>query len=174
MQSSGMAAGRALIMLACAVTVPALALSDVCWSAALKKVREFRWSAYFQLASTPAPPPIGSPRLLPMAEPTKKLAIAADEGPAVVPVSYEAPIEAAIPSTDPYRAAQDRLRQLGATYYLLESWGDDRQMVRFYCKMAIGGSPDYTRCFECVGREPLEAIGQVLQQVEAWRSGIQR
>lgn len=104
----------------------------------------------------------------------------------VVPVGYQtsAPTElAAIPQSsgnagdaslltaDQFRSIPERLRQLGATYYLLESWGSDQQMYRFYCKMAVGGCADYTRYFEASHSDPLHAMQQVLQQVEAWRSG---
>lgn len=74
-------------------------------------------------------------------------------------------------AADQFRAIPERLRQLGATYYLLEAWGNDQQMYRFYCKMAVGGSADYTRYFEASHSDPLQAMQQVLQQVEAWRSG---
>jgi hypothetical protein len=44
-------------------------------------------------------------------------------------------------------------------------------MYRFYCKMAVGGSAHYTRCFEATHADPVQAMGQVLGQVEAWRGG---
>jgi hypothetical protein len=108
---------------------------------------------------------------------------------AVVPAGYQTPAEAApialgvdglngenagsaIPSSsDPFHSIQDRLRQLGAKYYLLESWGAEQQMYRFFCKMAIGGSADYTRCFESTGADPLQAMREVLRQVETWKEG---
>jgi hypothetical protein len=63
----------------------------------------------------------------------------------------------------------DRLKQLGATYYLLEPWGDRMDAFRFYCKVAIGGNPHVTRSFENVDRDPLKAMGTVLQQIEDWQ-----
>jgi hypothetical protein len=75
-------------------------------------------------------------------------------------------------AADPFHAIQDRLRRLGATYYLLESWGNDQQLYRFYCKMAIGGSSNYTRCFESTNADPLQAMTQVLRQVEEQHSGV--
>lgn len=72
-----------------------------------------------------------------------------------------------------FAAIQDRLRQLGATYYLLESWGSREYLYRFYCKVAVGGNPDYTHFFEATHRDPLEAMGEVLRQVEAWRAARQ-
>jgi hypothetical protein len=104
----------------------------------------------------------------------------------VVPANFQAPAEqASLPASvsgavgegsasagaEPFNAIQSRLRQLGARYYLLESWGNDRQFYRFYCKMAIGGSPDYTRFFEATNADPVQAMAQVLQQVERWKEG---
>lgn len=64
----------------------------------------------------------------------------------------------------------DRLRELGAVYYLLETWGNDGQRFRFHCKMAIGGNPNYTRHFEAIDRDALQAMGKVLGEVETWRA----
>ena len=44
-------------------------------------------------------------------------------------------------------------------------------MYHFCCKMAVGGNPDYTHYFEQVEFDPLQAMIQVLRQVEAWRAG---
>jgi hypothetical protein len=59
---------------------------------------------------------------------------------------------------------------LGAVYYLLEAWGNQEQLYRFYCKMAIGGNTSYTRYFEATDVDPLTAMGKVLREVEAWRA----
>jgi hypothetical protein len=104
--------------------------------------------------------------------------------PAVVPAGYEAAIGApahaapsALPAAttskpaDPFLRTQQRLQQLGATYYLLESWGGQQQLYRFYCKMAVGGNPNYTRYFEAIESDPLRAMSEVLGQVESWRAG---
>jgi hypothetical protein len=72
---------------------------------------------------------------------------------------------------DPFSQAEHRLRQLGATYYLLESWGQQEQLYRFYCRVAVAGSPNYTRYFEATAAEPLGAMSRVLAEVEAWRGG---
>lgn len=63
---------------------------------------------------------------------------------------------------------QRRLRQLGAVYYVLESWGSEGN-YRFACRIAIDGNPEYTRYFEATGRDGLSVMSRVLQQVEAWR-----
>ena len=67
-----------------------------------------------------------------------------------------------------------RLRQLGATYYLLESWGAEGHLFRFHCRMAIGGQPHQNRYFEATDEDPLEAMEQVLQEVQHWRFGRSR
>jgi hypothetical protein len=91
---------------------------------------------------------------------------------------YGAPHQAPGPSKPAARAGgadgqfsyvQGRLRQLGATYYLLESWGSREQLYRFYCKVAVGGNPNYTHYFEATDSDPLRAMARVLGQVETWR-----
>jgi hypothetical protein len=215
MQSSAAVAGRALIMLACVVGIPALALSGASWSEMLKKLQDFRLPAILDLASasssvssspspdeaprfTPSNPmgasaTVGGPAQLAQADVPSPLdpmlAPAAPAPSAVVPAGYLAPAELALiqppaasgdeenataasaPASDPFHHVQDRLRQLGATYYLLESWGNEQQVYRFYCKMAVGGSADYTRCFEATNSDPLQAMLQVLRQVETQRTG---
>jgi hypothetical protein len=64
---------------------------------------------------------------------------------------------------------QDRLKRLGATYYLLEAWGDQKDAYRFYCRMSIGGNPHVTRSFEHVDADPLQAMAKVLEQIEDWQ-----
>jgi hypothetical protein len=104
----------------------------------------------------------------------------------IIPVSFQSPIESspalsvdvggqkvtnlADLGANPLNAIQERLRCLGTTYYLLESWGNQQQMYRFFCKTAIGGSADYTRCFEATHTDPLQAMLQVLRQVEAQKA----
>ena len=210
MRSSAAVAGRALIMLACVVAIPALALWGTSWSDVVKRIQDFRWPQCLDLASASNP---RRPAILPTgnAEPrgragifclwiarlgrgtghfdscpaAKKSGATAPSG--VVPIGYQAPAEyfqllrrlptprdkAARRSTtaDRFQAVQGRLRQLGATYYLLESWGNQQQLYRFYCKMAVGGSAQYTRCFEATDADALQSMVQVLRQVESWRDG---
>lgn len=86
--------------------------------------------------------------------------------------SYEAP--AAIPpGPERFTWMERRLRDLGATYYLLEAWGGDGGLFRFHCKMAIAGNAQLNRHFEATDPDPLRAMERVLLQVEAWRAGRQ-
>jgi hypothetical protein len=76
-------------------------------------------------------------------------------------------------SADQFKHIHERLRALGATYYLLESWGNRHDYYRFYCQMAIGGNASYSRPFQATHSDPIEAMTQVLRQVESWRASRQ-
>jgi hypothetical protein len=95
---------------------------------------------------------------------------------ASTPAAHVNPDAASLPgqpatAADRFAYIQSQLRRLGATYYLLESWGDEQPLYRFYCKMAMGGNAGYTRYFEATDANPLQAMSQVLREVETWRSG---
>ncbi len=98
----------------------------------------------------------------------------------IVPADYQIAVEPSVNNkgsssvqtdTNPFMSMQDRLVHLGATYYLLETWGNQRQFYRFYCQMAMGGNSSYTHYFEATNANPLEAMADVLRQVEDWRGG---
>lgn len=65
---------------------------------------------------------------------------------------------------------QQWLQQQGATYLALETWGSQQQLFRCHCQMAMGGNPNCTRHFEATSADPLQAMAQVVAQVEAWRT----
>ena len=134
----------------------------------------------------PAAPPINAagPTDPPPMAPRWSAELTPRQTSAVVPAGYEAAIDPAAhaapvtppaattpKAADPFLHTQKRLQELGATYYLLESWGGQQQLYRFYCKMAVGGNPNYTRYFEAIESDPLRAMSQVLGQVESWRAG---
>lgn len=68
-----------------------------------------------------------------------------------------------------FQQISQRLQELGATYYRLESWGSGRPLFRFQCRMAIMGSSGLTRQFEATDQDPAQAMRQVLNQIEAWK-----
>ena len=73
-------------------------------------------------------------------------------------------------ATDQFRYILRRLRDLGATYYLLESWGAKAEYYRFHARiMAVGGSANYVRHFEATDTDALRAMARVVEEVEAWR-----
>ena len=73
-------------------------------------------------------------------------------------------------SLRPDERFQPRLQDLGATYYILESWGNQQQLYRFCCRMAVGANTDYTRYFEAVDAVPLAAMRKVLRETENWKN----
>jgi hypothetical protein len=73
-------------------------------------------------------------------------------------------------SDEKFRRAEMRLRELGATHYMLETWGPDNNRYRFVCKMAIGGNAEVNRYFQAIDDNPWQAMETVLRQVEDWRA----
>lgn len=74
-----------------------------------------------------------------------------------------------------FRHVEQRLRELGATYYFLETWGAVGDRYRFYCKVALTGNIDsgHGRVFQATDADPLSAMKSVLDQVEQFRSQAQ-
>lgn len=128
------------------------------------------WPAGAASPSGPGSSPAEIPRPLP-AHPGPS-AIGPHRPQTSVPVPYGSaqPVADARSTTQQFTHIQDRLRRLGATYSLLESWGTREQLFRFYCRVAVGGNPNYTHYFEATDSDPLTAMARVLRQVEAWRS----
>ncbi len=103
---------------------------------------------------------------------------------AVVPTSHETPVKPPPPETtadevpravnpphiDRFTYIQNRLQELGATYYLLETLGT-RDSYRFYCRIAVGGNPTFIKWFEATDPDPLTAMARVLGEVETWQAG---
>jgi hypothetical protein len=79
---------------------------------------------------------------------------------------------APLPATgdEKFRQVEMRLRELGATHYMLETWGPDNNRYRFACKMAIGGNGGVNRYFQAIEDDPWRAMAAVLHQVEEWRN----
>ncbi|MBI2823368.1 MAG: hypothetical protein HYX69_01610 [Planctomycetia bacterium] len=111
----------------------------------------------------PAPPATADPRGSPLSGGANEAPPARIANGAALPAAR----------SDSFPQIERRLRELGATYYLLETWGNTGQLYRFHCKMAIAGNPSYTRPFEATEGEPLRAMARVLDQVEQWRSARQ-
>lgn len=199
MQSSASVMFRAMVMLACLVAIPLAAVFGGSLPEMFKTLLRRHWPS--ESASAHALPgdgsrfqPIGStdaagpatpdPNLrensLPIVAPPKMgyadrpVPVSGTDGksPVAVGPSDSAVARASAP-VDQFIYLQDRLRKYGATHYLLESWGNQEQLYRFCCKMAVEGSPNYTRYFEATDSDPLRTMAQVLQQVEAWRAGRQ-
>ncbi|MGQ9574295.1 MAG: hypothetical protein ACUVUC_03185 [Thermoguttaceae bacterium] len=68
------------------------------------------------------------------------------------------------------KSIYDRLRQLGAAYCRLETWGHQDRGFRFECEVPVGESPAAFRHFEAVDPDPVQAMLAVVRQLEAyWR-----
>jgi hypothetical protein len=63
-----------------------------------------------------------------------------------------------------------QLRQLGASYYALETWGAQGQYFRFQAKVAAGNGAGYVRHFDTIDPSAEEAMASVVGQVERWRA----
>jgi len=100
--------------------------------------------------------------------------------PLVRPASAEGTVRSIDMPTDTPRRAdaapsefleiQQRLQDLGSTYYRLETWSG-RSQFRFHCRMAVRENSHYSRNFEATDADPMAAMRKVLEQVERWRAG---
>ena len=68
-----------------------------------------------------------------------------------------------------WQAAARRLKKLGIRKYRLESRIDEQNFV-FICTFASPANPRVVRRFEADADNPLEAVQQVLQQIDEWRN----
>jgi hypothetical protein len=185
MHSSATTGFRAFLMLACTVAVPAWAVWGASWSEIQKKFENLPRPAFLNSASASTnatASPGESPRLV-RSSAVAVMTLPGNQGDSLAVAearSGTAPLATAAGETargpavpSGCREIQDRLQKLGATYYVLESWGNDQQLYRFCCKMAVTDSPDYVELFEATHADPLRAMQQVLRDVETWRGGTQ-
>ncbi|NLF06372.1 MAG: hypothetical protein GX594_00095 [Pirellulaceae bacterium] len=183
MQSSITTAFRALTMLVCLVGITAAATHGSSWSAVVEKFKNLELPSVLHLASASqtaesdkpdrlatiaSPPPFG------MAETPVNRSV--QDEPIASQTPQESPISAGQgvaqpPEPNGYQEVQNRLQLLGATYYLLESWGNNQELYRFQCQVAVDGNGSYTRYFEATDSDPLRAMLLVLREVEDWHEG---
>jgi len=122
-------------------------------------------------AAMPGNPAASQPALVPVAPKS------ADPTP-IRPVglsdpSHDSPV--ATPELLPQQSGefaevQQQLRELGARYYRLETWGARGQYYRFHARMDMGGQSGCIRYFEATDPDPLQAIVAVLSQVRSWQA----
>ena len=75
---------------------------------------------------------------------------------------------------DRFSQIQKRLRDLGAVYYRLETWGSTTPGFRFQCRVALGGHKGLSRHFEATDFGALASMEKVLAEVELWHNQGQR
>jgi len=68
-----------------------------------------------------------------------------------------------------WQDAARRLKKLGIRKYRLESRIDEQNFV-FTCSLASPDNPQVVRRFEADADNPLDAVQQVLEQIDEWRS----
>ena len=135
-QSSAGTAIRAMVMLACVVGIPVAALSGVSWEEMVKKFQGFRVPDILPTASASTSPPAEAGRSLP-AGPADNCSFGRC---ASLPGGASAAEGDPVASDPQILDIQGRLRQLGATYYvleLLEAWNQQPPAYRFYCTLPM-------------------------------------
>jgi len=181
-------------MVACAIAIPVVAifgksLPDLLWdqccrrlaaghSTALPKPAE-TWSSSL---ATMNPTPELTGLELPKSAPWPDLNQAScDAGRTDTQVSTTLPLgesrdgsvppleEVASRTTDQFTGIQQRLRQLGATWYALETWGNEGRF-HFTCRVSVDGNPSLNRLFQASDAEAIQAMAKVLHEVERWKS----
>jgi len=163
---------RLLFILGLLFAMPMLALPPV-----LKRFDALMDASIGQVAPSPTSPVAripaakASPAIVPVArDPVAK-------GPAPQPklrekrvevVAYNKPL--ASDKNERIQTIQQRLKELGANYMVLEAAPQTEQGYRFLCRMPIPGSSVYSRPFEVFDPDPLQAMERVLSSVETWQS----
>lgn len=182
MRSSTVNFLRGLTMLSCLIVVPTIAVFGLPMPEQVSSVlRQFGWlgeEASPMVAAAEDPPAVLDQAVSaqnPLPVPCDTAVAQASLDPAVVPASFAAPVRAAVstPSNQEgaglFRGIQERLRDLGATYYRLESWGEKGELFHFQCRVAVDGHTNFTRHFEATGDDPLNAMDAVLREIEDWK-----
>ena len=62
------------------------------------------------------------------------------------------------------------LRESGACYYALETWGARGQYYRFQARIAAGDGASYVRHFNAIEPDAVGAMASVLDQVQGWQA----
>jgi hypothetical protein len=71
---------------------------------------------------------------------------------------------------DPLSRGERRLRELGASWYRLETWGVTGELYRFSCKVPLANQAQAARHFEATETTPAKVIEAVVEQVETWQA----
>lgn len=68
----------------------------------------------------------------------------------------------------------EELKQLGAQFYRLQTWGNRGELYRFSCYVAAPDNDQYQRHFQAIDADSIQAMRQVLDEVKIWRAGFRR
>lgn len=92
----------------------------------------------------------------------------------MAPASHLQPVDDGDRSNNQFRSAEMRLRELGASYYSLETGGPYGDNYRFYCKVRLQGNANEVLAFNALEDDPLKAMNNVVRQVELWRDHLRQ
>lgn len=84
------------------------------------------------------------------------------------------PVQPEVPTDAELLAITERLRSLGATYYVLECWEHPTPRYRFRCQVPSGDSVRDVITLESTQREPAAAAREVLEQVVQWERSCRK
>ncbi|HEV7224528.1 MAG TPA: hypothetical protein VGN42_17600 [Pirellulales bacterium] len=70
--------------------------------------------------------------------------------------------------TDAFARGERRLKELGASHYRLETWGERGELFRCAANVRLPNSRRGMRHFEATAPAPSQAVEQLLAKVEAW------
>jgi hypothetical protein len=111
--------------------------------------------------------------------PNREIAGQKNSARSVIPVMYQEPLspvsfngtptEQSLAADEQFGRMHDKLRQLGAIRTLLQSWGNQSDFYRFDCSIKTVGDAGVTRQFQATAPDPLQAVAEVLRQVESWK-----
>lgn len=116
---------------------------------------------------------LGMPQLVPVATPGRRAGSASRAGyfaPAPGPQERRATTAESLQTSSEAVHVQRRLREMGAAYYALETWGAEGRLFRFHARMSTADAGGGLRHFEAVDADPLRAMTDVLGQVETWQA----
>jgi hypothetical protein len=162
MQSRAGLVFRALLLLGCLLVLPLVAICGSSLPDMVQTALEGRWPT---IEPSPAKADREAPQFV-------RTTASGDRGSAAGSQA-EKVSSARVLSAPPVQPDQieRRLQQLGASYYRLEEWGNQAGVYRFICEMPIGNDPRLARSFEAIHADRMEAMADVLRQVEAFCGG---
>jgi hypothetical protein len=186
---------RVVDMLSCLILVPAAAIFGSAFPELVRTHLVDRLKSLAELMPQGETSPVADPRVAAAPAPaasTSSAWNATEAAPAWQPavtsqpypatahqVEYSEGEPASVPAANPAQPApqagngdyfteiQQRLRDYGASYYALESVGKQGELYRFACTMADSAGQAHN--FAATDRDPLQAMHQVMRDVEAWR-----
>lgn len=106
-------------------------------------------------------------QMAPTVQPTVATSTAVQHTLNAVPVD---PTPALVTPGDWFQWTETKLRELGATQFILESNGE--QGYRFRCKAPLPTDPGFARHFEATGETALAAMQDAMRQIDAWRRNV--